>query len=131
MAEDADLTAQQAAFERVVVTRDVELAATVLDDDYALVLAHPTPAVMRRARWLEVLPDYVVSAYEVTSSHVDVDGDVAVVLQRVRMEALVLGEDRSGTFVVSDVWRRRDGTWRVWRRHSTPLSAGTLPGAEG
>jgi hypothetical protein len=41
-----------------------------------------------------------------------VDGDCAAVLQRVRMSATVLGEDRSGQFVISDVWRRRGGSWK-------------------
>jgi hypothetical protein len=44
------------------------------------------------------------------------------------MKATVLGEDRSGLFVISDVWRRGEQGWRVWRRHSTPLSAGALAG---
>ena len=30
--------------------------------------------------------------------------------------------------LVRDVWRRRDGEWKIWRRHSTPLAAGQLPG---
>ena len=128
-AADQELQAQLARFEQVVLTRDSALAAEVLDADFALVLVHPAPAVMPAARWLEVLPDYVVSAYEATDVHVDVDGDCATVVQRVQMDAVVLGDDRSGTFVISDVWRRRPDGWRVWRRHSTPLTAGRLPGA--
>lgn len=58
------------------------------------------------------------------------DGDYAAVLHRDRMRATVLGEDRSGVFVLSDVWRRRDERWRLWRRHSTPLGAGAMPGVE-
>jgi ketosteroid isomerase-like protein len=84
---------------------------------------------MPRSRWLEVLADYVVHEYEVEESSVDRDGDCAAALQRVRMRATVLGEDRSGTFVISDVWRLRADGWRIWRRHSTPLSAGGMPGA--
>ena len=33
----------------------------------------------------------------------------------------------SGAFVLTDVWRHRSGGWRVWRRHSTPATAGRLP----
>jgi hypothetical protein len=43
------------------------------------------------------------------------------------MSATVNGIDRSGLFTISDIWRLRDGHWRVWRRHSTPLSAGPMP----
>ncbi len=59
---------------------------------------------------------------------VDRDGDTAAILQRVTLRATVLGEDRSGILVISDVWRH-DGSWRLWRRHSTPLAAGRMPGA--
>jgi hypothetical protein len=45
------------------------------------------------------------------------------------MHATVLGEDRSGTLVISDVWRRTAEGWRVWKRHSTPFEAGRMPGA--
>ena len=130
MADDPQLTTQVATFQRCIETRDVRLAAEVLDGDFALELVHPAPAVMPRSRWLEVLPDYVVSRYEVEEAQIDLDGDCAVVLQRVRMEAVVLGDDRSGTFVITDVWRRRAAGWRVWRRHSTPLAAGALPGVD-
>lgn len=41
------------------------MAEEVLHPDYALVLVHPTPAVMPRARWLEVLGDYVVHSYAI------------------------------------------------------------------
>jgi ketosteroid isomerase-like protein len=123
-----DLTAQMAAFDRAVLNRDHAVAESVLDDDYQLQLVQPSAAAMPRARWLEVLPDYVVSEYEIQEQRVDIDGDVAVVLSRVRMNADVLGHDRSGVFVITDVWRQRNGVWRVWRRHSTPATAGDLPG---
>lgn len=94
-------------------------------------LLKPTKAVMPRARWLEVLPNYVVHDYVIEDEVADVDDDVAVVLHRDRMPATVRGEDRSGTFIISDVWRRGRGGWHVWRRHSTPLAVGRLPGVDG
>ncbi len=123
-----DLQDSMAAFQRAVMQRDAALAETVLDPDYQLMLVQPVPATMPRARWLAVLPDYLVSEYDVESEQVDVDVDTAAVLSRVRMVATVLGQDRSGVFVLSDVWRRRDGGWVLWRRHSTPANAGELPG---
>ncbi|MDX6233592.1 MAG: SnoaL-like domain [Nocardioidaceae bacterium] len=125
---DPALPTQMANFERVVLRSDTELALTVLHSDYALVLVLPVLAVMPRDRWLEVLPDYRVAAYEVQERHLDVVGDCATLLQRLTMSATVLGEDRSGTFVISDVWLRGPDGWRIWRRHSTPLAAGPMPG---
>ena len=125
-----ELTERMAAFDRCVLERDAALAADVLTDDFALVLVHPAAATMPRSRWLEVLEDYVVHDYGVEEQLVHATDDGAAVLQRVHMTATVLGEDRSGLFVMSDFWRKRDGQWRVWRRHSTPLAAGAMPGTE-
>jgi hypothetical protein len=123
-----DLAASIEDFDRCVIDRDELLALQVLDGEYALVLVHPAPTVVPRERWLDVLPDYIVHAYDVDQRHVDIDGDCAAVLQRVQMKATVLGEDRSGTFLISDVWRRRADGWRIWRRHSSPFTAGVMPG---
>jgi hypothetical protein len=124
-----ELLDQMAAFDRVVRDRDVDLAAAVLDPDYALVLVAPVPAVVPRATWLATLPDYLVHEYAVEEQTVDVDpaAGCASVLSRVRMRATVLGADRSGVFVLTDVWLRRPDGWRVWRRHSTPATAGAMP----
>ena len=98
----------------------------MLADDYALVLMHPVKAVLTRDQWLAMLPDYVVHEWKVEERVLDVATDTASVMQRVVMKATVAGVDRSGPFVLSDTWRRSKGEWRVWRRHSTPLEAGTL-----
>jgi ketosteroid isomerase-like protein len=124
-----DLTEAMRRFDDAVLQRDHATAEAVLDEDYALVRVHPSVGVMPRAQWLELLQDYLVHSYVVEEQHVDKGDDVAAVLSRVHMEATVLGEDRSGLFLISDVWRRRDGQWRVWRRHSSPLTAGDMPGS--
>ena len=97
-----DLHAAMRRFQDCIDTRDRALAEALLDEDYALVLVHPAVAVMPRERWLAVLPDYVVHSLYVAESVVDVAGDVAVVLHRDEMSATVLGEDRSGTFIITD-----------------------------
>lgn len=124
-----DLASAMRKFDDAVLQRDRSAAEDVLDEDYALVLVHPAPAMMPRARWLEVLDDYLVDSYSIEEQRVDQSGDVAVVLSKIRMQATVIGQDRSGLFVITDVWRLRDGRWHVWRRHSSPLTAGEMPGA--
>jgi ketosteroid isomerase-like protein len=124
-----DLDVAMDQFQTCIEQRDHTAADGILDADYALVTVQPTRAVMPRKGWLEVLDDYVVHSYEVTERLLDVDGDVAVAIHRAEMSATVLGKDRSGTFVITDVWRCQDGQWKVWRRHSTALTAGPLPGA--
>lgn len=124
-----DLARAMGRFDEAVLQRDSTAAEDVLAADYALVLVQPSAVAMPRQRWLEVLKDYVVHSYTVEEQIVDQDGDVAAVLSRVEMRATVLGQDRSGRFVISDVWRRGPDGWRVWRRHSSPLAAGEMPGS--
>jgi ketosteroid isomerase-like protein len=116
------------AFQRALEARDVDAVEPLLHEDYALMLLQPARAVMPRERWLEVLPEYRIHEYRIEERIVDRVGDTAAILQRASMRATVLGEDRSGVLIISDVWRH-DGGWRLWRRHSTPLTAGTMPGA--
>jgi ketosteroid isomerase-like protein len=124
----AALQKARVAWQACIERRDVEGAASLLHRDYALILVIPERAIIPRERWLQVLPDYEVERHEVVDEVVDIVDDLAVVLQRVEMTATVLGEDRTGGFVITDVWRREASAWLVWRRHSTPMRAGSLPG---
>ncbi len=83
--------------------------------------------VIRRAEWLATLPDYVVHEWRVQQRQVEVNGEVAAVLQQGFQRATVHGQARDGVFVLSDIWLREGGVWRVWRRHSTPFTAGEVP----
>ena len=118
-----DLLRRAALWDRAIQERDEVAAAQLLAPEFALELVQPVRSVMSREVWLEVLADYVVHEWEVVEQIVDVDGDYAAMLRRVRMQATVMGEDRSGVLVLSDLWRRVGDEWRVWRRHSTPLLA--------
>jgi hypothetical protein len=42
-----------------------------------------------------------------------------MVRARYRQQATVAGQDRSGAFLLTDVWVRRDGRWQVVTRHSS------------
>jgi ketosteroid isomerase-like protein len=122
--------ARSAAWQSAIESRDVEGVRDYLHEDFALVLVVPVPLTMSREEWLRVLPDYVVHGYEVHQQIGHACLDTAAVLTLATQHATVLGQDRSGRFVLSDVWRREQrGPWRVWRRHSTPASAVEMPGA--
>jgi len=122
--DNQELLDRWAGWQQAIEVRDIEAAGGFLADDYALQLVQPVRSLIGRAQWLATLPDYVVSSYQVEDQIVDIDGDLAVVLHRVRMQATVAGVDRSGIFVITDVWRCVGGAWKVWRRHSTPLTSG-------
>ena len=122
-----DLNLAMNEFQRCIGERDQVGADRVLDAEYALELVYPVAAVVPRESWLSALPDYVVHSYEVQEQLINVDDGVGIVLHRALMHATVGGIDRSGVFIVSDIWRLRDGSWQIWKRHSTPVSAGAVP----
>src|SRR5215218_6090673 len=124
---DIELDTACSDFDRAVIQRDHELADRILHPEFALVLVHPTTAVLTRDRWLETLDSYVVEGWQVEEDVRDASDDIASVLRRVRTRATVLGEDRSGTFIIGDTWLRASLGWQLWRRHSTPLEAGPMP----
>ena len=122
-----ELLDQAARWDQAIMQRNEAEARQVLTAGFALEMVEPVRSVMARDVWLEMLPDYVVHEWAVEEQIVDVDGDVAAVFKRVRMRATVMGEDRSGVYVLTDLWRRDGGEWLVWRRQSTTLSPGRLP----
>jgi hypothetical protein len=76
-----------------------------------------------RAEWLEnASGPYELDEYAYEELDVDVYGSTAVLCSRYRQTARLGGRDLSGTFLVTDVWVRRDGRWQVVRRHATPAS---------
>ncbi len=120
------LRARAASWESSVLRRDLDGVQQFIAPDFAVVILQPTRTVVPRSQWLKTIADYRIHEYQVEDEIVEMDGDIGVVLQRIRMKATVLGQDRSGIFIHTDIWRRTD-RWRVWRRHSTPLSAGPYP----
>ncbi|HEX7834262.1 MAG TPA: nuclear transport factor 2 family protein [Pseudolysinimonas sp.] len=116
-----------AGWHDALMRRDQSGVLEYLDDDYNLIVLTPTFNRVTKAEWLATLPDYVISVWDVVSSEWDVLGDLAVHTHHINMEAVVMGGDRSGPVTMTDVWRRIDGRWRVWRRVSSPLAAGPMP----
>jgi ketosteroid isomerase-like protein len=52
---------------------------------------------------------------------VDAAGDVVVAHGRVNQRATAEGREWHGTFLVTDVWVRRDGRWQLVARHGSAL----------
>ena len=124
---EAEIGERTDRWQLTIEARDPEAAAQFLSDDYALVILQPQPAIVRREEWLRMLPDYDVRGYTVEERIVEAARDLCTVFQRVDQTAVVKGVERSGIFILVDVWVRDADEWRVWRRHSAPLSAGSAP----
>ena len=75
--------------------------------------------IVSREAWLENLKGYVTESYSIDDMRVSVYGDAAVVLMLFTQKARVRGQDRSAQFVITDVWVKQRGVWRVAERHSS------------
>jgi ketosteroid isomerase-like protein len=109
-------------FMTAVAERDIDFLERHLGEEFKLITGRPGHETRDRAEWLEV----TTTAYEIRSFRFDeldvLDyGDVAVVRSRYSQEATMGDAERSQSYLMTDVWHRRDGAFRLVSRHSSPL----------
>jgi ketosteroid isomerase-like protein len=75
--------------------------------------------IVDRAAWLRLLDQVNAESFEYSDFLVQVFGDAAVVKSRLTQVASVAGQPWNETFMLTDVWVRRDGRWQVVARHSS------------
>ena len=92
----------------------------IIGDEFTLTSAR-SDQLMDRDQWLALaLSGRVVSeSFEYSDFLVNVFGDAAVVKSRLNQVASVDGKPWNETFMLTDVWVRRDGRWQVVARHSS------------
>jgi len=74
-----------------------------------------------REQWLEnASGPYEIDEFAFEEIEVELYGGTAVLQSRYRQTARLDARDLTGTFLVTDVWVRREGRWQVVRRHATP-----------
>ena len=73
-----------------------------------------------RKGWLENLKFYKIQSSSIDEIKVNVYGETAVVLMLYTQKAMVgrTPRDRSGQFVITDIWVKQKNGWRVAERHS-------------
>lgn len=75
-----------------------------------------------RDEWLAVTRDrYVIVEFAFAEMEVLDLGDAGVVRSRYRQRGSLDGEDRTQTFLLTDVWVERDGRTELVTRHVSPL----------
>ena len=101
--------------------QDVAAMPQFLSDGYFLGIgvAGVGFRIVPRAAWLETLKVYETKAFSIDDAQVHVYGNTAVAFMLVTQEATVKGQDRSGQFVITDVWVKQPAGWRVAERHSS------------
>ena len=124
-ATEAELIGLQNAWMDAWRRRDRDALERIIAPEFALTSAR-SDRLMPREVWLETaMTRASAHSFEYDDFRVDVFGDAAVVRSRMSQEATVDGQPWDGTFMLTDVWIRRDGRWQVVARHSsTPPGKG-------
>jgi len=65
---------------------------------------------------------YRIESFEFDWVRAEAYGDAAAVRPRYRQEAAMGNKDRTGAYLMTDVWVRRGKTWLLVTRHITPVT---------
>jgi ketosteroid isomerase-like protein len=117
-----EIEALERRFMDAVRDRDLETLDGMLGERFTLTTGRAGAEVRDRAEWLQVTRDsYVIDSYEFEWLEIDRYGDAAVARSRYQQRGRMGEQDRSQPFLMTDVWVRIDGSWRLVSRHITPL----------
>ena len=75
--------------------------------------------IMPKQSWLILLKDYVTESYSIDDIKVNVYGKTAIAMLMFTQKAIVRGQDRSGQFVITDIWHKGKKGWLIAERHSS------------
>ena len=111
----------QEAWMEAWISNDRAVLERILAPEFALVVSARPEARVDRAAWLRTAgTEYTCDAFRYDGMQVRDFGDVAVVSSVATQRATAFGQDRSGSFFLTDVWRAAaDGRWQVIARYSS------------
>jgi len=102
--------------------RDASALSQIISNDFTFVSPRLSGAGGDRDKYFaHVLRDLKLTSYELDELTVRLYGRAAVVSSRLKQVAVVGSEDWGGTYLVTDVWINRDGTWWAVSRHASLL----------
>jgi len=120
-AED-ELFRLEHAWMQAVQRRDLPFLERLLGEEFTLTTGRAGAEVRGRQEYLEITRDvYVIDdfGFDEITAHVHADG--AFVRSRYRQRGRMGEKDRTQTFLMTDVFFRRDGRWQAVARHASPL----------
>jgi ketosteroid isomerase-like protein len=124
----AELVRLQNDWMQAWIRRDLEALESILGEDFTLTSV-TTDAIVDRKSWLAALGRVIGSEFRYDSFHLQLYGDAAVVKSRATQKAQIDGKPWEGEFLLTDVWIRRAGRWRVVTRHASRPS-GVFAGSQ-
>lgn len=109
------------SFAAAIKTQDTLLTKMFMAETYFLGIAvqgMPIQIVPKQG-WLTLLKDYVTESYTIDDIKVNVYGNTAIAMLMFTQKATVRGQDRSGQFLLTDIWYMGVNGWLIAERHSS------------
>jgi ketosteroid isomerase-like protein len=109
------------SFAAAIKTQDTLQTKMFQADTYFLaytVQGMPIQIVPKQG-WLTLLKDYVTESFTIDDIKVNVYGNTAIAMLMFTQKATVRGQDRSGQFVLTDIWYKGNKGWLIAERHSS------------
>ena len=98
---------------------DTVLLENILAPDFRLLaLINGELVSINREKWLKTVPLYIPKTFRYYDFDIRIYGSTAIVQSMFDQEATLNGQDRSGTFQVTDVWVNNKSGWQVVHRHT-------------
>ncbi len=99
--------------------KDMVLLEKILAPEYRLLaVINGELVTIDRKKWLETVPFYIPKNFRYYNFDIRTYGNTAVVQSMFEQEATLNGQDRSGTFQITDIWIKNKDQWQVVHRQT-------------
>ena len=128
MAVDApcvDVVTLEAEWRDALLSKDEEALRRLIHPQYKLVGIRSTGSVaVDLEQWIAALRRMDIAALDLRVTDCVALDNVIVATVDAQWKVRYLGQPIDERVLLTDVWVREDGRWRVVRRHSSPVPAG-------
>src|SRR5512142_3376329 len=104
-----ELIAREHELNDCVIRGDYDGLKRDLADEYVLVIPDMAPGRFNRDQYLQTARTVAARSYQYDDFLIRAYGDTAVVTAKYQQQATYDGVERSGRFVITDIWVHRDG----------------------
>ena len=120
-----DVTTLEGEWRDALLAKDEKALRRLIHPQYKLVGIRSTGSVaVDLEQWIAALRRMDIAALEVRVTDCVALDNVIVATVDAQWKVRYLGQPIDERVLLTDVWVREDGAWRVLRRHSSPVPAG-------
>ena len=123
--EDEAVLAANAGFYRAFESLDAARMEAVWAKEGRVSVVHPGwPLITGRdvvlESWSRIFDNTAMMQFTITGTEVNVDGDLAWVVCTENLTSVVDGQVMEGKVQATNIYARRDGSWRIVHHHGGP-----------